>query len=333
MRRGTCRRSLAAAGLLLAASTAVADYSKDARARAWIDAMADKHGWRQAELTSLLAAAERQDAVVQSIQRPAESKEWAQYRDIFITSRRVAGGKAFHEQHRATLQRAEQAYGVPAEIVVAILGVETYYGQHMGSYRVLDALATQAFEFEPESWRSRFGHDQLEHFMLLCQEQGFDPLSLKGSYAGAMGYGQFIPSSYRHFAVDFDGDGVADIWKNPADAIGSVANYLSSNGWRPGGAITVRAQAAAGANRAVLNRGLTPDSTVSKLARQGYRALAPVSEQPAGAVELLGKQGAEYWLGLGNYYVITTYNQSRLYAMAVNQLSELVGERGHGSQG
>ena len=333
MRTGFRCGSLAIAGLLLStALTARADYSSDPRARQWIADMVRKHDWQEAELVALMAEAERQDAVVKAIARPAESKEWAQYQDIFITSKRVDGGRAFQDKYGEQLQRAEASFGVPSEVVVAILGVETYYGEHMGSYRVIDTLATQAFEFDAGTWRSRFGHEQLEHFVLLCKEQGLEPLSLQGSYAGAMGYGQFIPSSYRHYAVDFDGDGVADIWNNPTDAIGSVANYLSRNGWKRGGAITVRAQAAADADRAVLNRGLKPDSTVLKLANKGYRATVKVSEQPAGAVELQGKGGAEYWLGLKNYFVITTYNQSRLYAMAVNQLSELVGDRSDGGQ-
>jgi membrane-bound lytic murein transglycosylase B len=299
-------------------------YADHPRAQPFVNKMVNEHGWDEAEVRAILAQAQKQDTVIKSINRPAESKAWAQYQDIFLTAKRLDGGVDFWRQHAAALARAEREYGVPSEIVVSILGVETYYGQRMGSYLVVDALVTQAFEFDEGVWRSRFGLEQLEHLLLLSKEQGFNPLELKGSYAGAMGYGQFIPSSYRHFAVDFDGDEVADIWGNPVDAIGSVANYLSENGWRRGGDITVSAQAAANADRSVVNRALKADSRVSDLATKGYKATTIVDDQAAGAVELEGKGGAEYWLGLHNYFVITTYNHSRLYAMAVFQLSEQV---------
>jgi membrane-bound lytic murein transglycosylase B len=159
---------------------------------------------------------------------------------------------------------------------------------------------------------------------LLAKEQGFDPLELKGSYAGAMGYGQFIPTSYRAYAVDFDGDEVADIWNNPEDAIGSVGNYLKENGWRRGVGIAVPATAAGSRDTRVVNRALKADSSVDELAKKGYRANIELDQQSAGAVELQGKAGTEYWLGLGNFFVITTYNHSRLYAMAVFQLSEKI---------
>ena len=321
-----------ASSLILGSGAVWGDYSANPRAQSWIAEMVRKHDWDAAQLESLMAEAGRKDSVVKAIGRPAESKAWAQYQDIFITSKRISGGKSFWSEQREHLVSAEQTYGVPAEIIVAILGVETYYGARMGSYRVIDTLATQAFEFDAGSWRSRFGHEQLEQYLLLCEEQDFDPLELTGSYAGAMGYGQFIPSSYRAYAVDFDGDGVADIWNNPVDAIGSVANYLSENGWQRGGDITVRAQATANADQAVINRALKADSTVSRLEKKGYGATVDVTDQPAGAVKLEGKQGAEYWLGLTNYYVITTYNRSRLYAMAVNQLSERVRDQHDGDQ-
>lgn len=310
--------------LVLAAAPVVADYSRHPRAQAFIKQMVGKHDWDTAELEAVLAQAEKQQSVIESIERPAESKTWAQYQDIFITDKRIAGGVAFWEQHADTLARAEEQYGVPAEIIVAILGVETFYGERMGTYRVIDTLVTQAFEFPVEVWRSRFGLEQLESMLLLAREQGFDPLELKGSYAGAMGYGQFIPTSYRAYAVDFDGDKVADIWRNPVDAIGSIANYLNANGWRRGVGITVPARAAKKPNAAVVNRSLKADSTITKLEQQGYSATIKLDQQPAAVVELEGKGGTEYWLGLANFFVITTYNHSRLYAMAVYQLSESI---------
>ncbi len=312
--------------LLLACGPAGADYSSNPRAQAFVDDMVVRHGWDAQQLKQVLSQAQRQQAVIDSIQRPAESKTWAQYQDIFITTKRIQGGAEFWDEHAATLTRAEEQFGVPAQIIVAILGVETYYGERMGSYRVIDTLVTQAFEFPVEAWRSRFGIQQLESMFLLAREQGFDPLELKGSYAGAMGYGQFIPTSYRAYAVDFDGDDVADIWNNPVDAIGSIGNYLKENGWRRGVGIAVPASAAKGRDTEVVNRSLKADSSVEALAQKGYSTSIALPQQPAGAVELQGKAGTEYWLGLGNFFVITTYNHSRLYAMAVYQLSEKIME-------
>ncbi len=324
--------SVACAALLLLCGPVVADYSSNARAKQFVEEMVARHGWDAAQIMAVLSDAERQQAVIDSIERPAESKTWAQYQDIFITDKRIEGGVAFWDEHAATLSRAEAQYGVPAQIIVAILGVETFYGERMGSYRVIDTLVTQAFEFPVEAWRSRFGNEQLESMLLLAREQGFDPLELKGSYAGAMGFGQFIPTSYRAYAVDFDGDNVADIWNNPVDAIGSVGNYLKENGWRRGVGIAVPATATAGRDTKVANRSLKADSTLGELERKGYRAATELEQQPAGAVELEGKAGTEYWLGLGNFFVITTYNHSSLYAMAVYQLSErIMSSRGAGN--
>jgi membrane-bound lytic murein transglycosylase B len=313
---------------LTASGTVAADYSENARATAFVQKVVAKHGWDKAEITALLAQAQKQESVIKAIERPAESKSWAQYQDIFLIPKRIEGGVEFWNKHAKTLARAEQQFGVPAQIIVAILGVETLYGERMGTYRVIDTLVTQAFEFPADSWRARFGAEQLESLILLAKEQKFNPLELEGSYAGAMGYGQFIPTSYRAYAVDFDGDGIDDIWHNPVDAIGSIANYLKENGWRGGEDITVPAAVAAKADPAVVNRALKADSTITELEQKGYTATIKVQQQPAGVVELEGKNGQEFWLGLANYFVITTYNRSRLYAMAVYQLSEkIVSER------
>jgi membrane-bound lytic murein transglycosylase B len=313
---------------LTASGTVAADYSENARATAFVQKVVAKHGWDKAEITALLAQAQKQESVIKAIERPAESKSWAQYQDIFLIPKRIEGGVEFWNKHAKTLARAEQQFGVPAQIIVAILGVETLYGERMGTYRVIDTLVTQAFEFPADSWRARFGAEQLESLILLAKEQKFNPLELEGSYAGAMGYGQFIPTSYRAYAVDFDGDGIDDIWHNPVDAIGSIANYLKENGWRGGEDITVPAAVAAKADPAVVNRALKADSTITELEQKGYTATIKVQKQSAGVVELEGKNGQEFWLGLANYFVITTYNRSRLYAMAVYQLSEkIVSER------
>ena len=195
--------------------------------------------------------------------------------------------------------------GVPTEIITAIIGVETFYGRIAGSYRVIDALATLAFDYPK---RSPFFTSELENFLVLAWESGKDPLALKGSYAGAMGFGQFMPSSYRAYAVDYDGDGVIDIWDNPADAIASVANYFIEHGWRPGRKVVVPASGA-DADPEVFEGGLKPRFTVS-----------------ATAMKLDGEEGPEYWMGLHNFYVITRYNHSSMYALSVWQLSEAIAE-------
>lgn len=316
--------------VIVSVTSAWADYMDNPKAQAFIDKMVNKHGFERAEIEAAMAESKRLNSVVEAINRPAEGKPWSEYQDIFLVDKRRNGGVEFWKAHAETLAQAETEYGVPAQVIVSILGVETMYGRIKGSYRVIDTLVTQAFEFPETSWRSRFGLEQLEHMFLLAREQGFEPLELQGSYAGAMGYGQFIPSSYRAYAVDFDGDGIADIWNNPVDAIGSIANYLEKNGWRRGGDITVTAVATADADPAPVNRKLRADSTLSALAKKGYNASVELPDQPAGVVKLDGKQGDEYWLGLHNYFVITTYNRSRLYAMAAFQLSEQIKQAMYG---
>ena len=208
------------------------NYATNPAASALIDELVEEQGFDRGELQQVFASAERQQTILEAIARPAEkTKPWHEYRNIFLTDKRERQGREFFAQHRATLARAEHETGVPAEIIVAIIGVETYYGRITGSYRVIDALSTLAFDYPR---RSTFFTKELKNYLQLTHEQGFDPLAMKGSYAGAMGYGQFMPSSYRSYAVDFDDDGQIDIWNNPVDAIGSVANYFKRHGWRPG---------------------------------------------------------------------------------------------------
>ena len=231
---------------------------------------------------------------------------------------------AFYREHRATLERAERETGVPAEIIVAIIGVETYYGRIAGSYRVIDALSTLAFDYPR---RSEFFTSELKHYLILTRDQGMDPLVLKGSYAGAMGYGQFMPSSYRSYAIDFDGDEKADIWNNPVDAIGSVANYFKAHGWNPGGEVVVAARAEGEVPEEMMSRGrkLKPRFTVAEFAAAGLvptTATDPAAE--AIGIEFELADGMEYWLGLHNFYVITRYNHSAMYAMSVYQLSQRI---------
>ncbi len=301
-------------------------YADHEGASAFIERMVDEHGFEREELEALFAQVDYKDAIIQAMERPAERvRPWHEYRDIFITEQRISQGVEFWRTHREALERAEQQWGVPPEMIVSIIGVETAYGRNKGRWRVMDALSTLAFDYPK---RSPFFTRELEQFLILTREQGKEPLELVGSYAGAMGYGQFMPSSYRHYAYDFDGDGLIDIWDNPVDAIGSVANYFAEHGWQPGAQVVSRATVREGFDESVANQGLRPEHTVGELARNGFiakQALSP--ELSATAMMLEGKNGMEYWIGLENFYVITRYNHSRLYAMAVYQLGEKIRER------
>ncbi|MDP5054693.1 MAG: lytic murein transglycosylase B [Congregibacter sp.] len=314
------------AGLALALAVAgptQADYSAHPGAQALVDEMVAEHGFSREELQSVFMAAERQQSILDAISRPAEkTKPWHQYRDIFLTERREQEGIAFFAQHREALARAQAETGVPAEVIVAIIGVETYYGRIAGSYDVIDALSTLAFDYPK---RSPFFTSELKNFLLLAREQGMDPLTLRGSYAGAMGYGQFMPSSYRAYAVDFDGDAVADIWNNPTDAIGSVANYLAKHGWQAAGPVVSAASASASIPEEAFEGGLKPTRDLRTFMDWGLvpeQQLDPASLATAMRFELA--DGYEYWLGLQNLYVITRYNHSSMYAMSVYLLSQRI---------
>lgn len=297
------------------------EYERSVLVEDFVTEMVRDHGFTPSPLKSVLDKAEKKQSILDAISRPAEKTlEWKDYRKIFITQKRIDGGVRFMRKHRAVLERAEMVYGVPKEIVTAIIGVETYYGRMAGNYRVVDALSTLAFDYPP---RAEFFRGQLKEYFILAREEGIDPLSIKGSYAGAMGYGQFIPSSYRNFAVDFDGDKKRDIWNNPTDAIGSVANYFKEHGWETGEPVVVPATVKGNDIKEFLNISLKPELTVEELAAKGFTPLDRRHYSGlATAMELQGARGTEYWLGLENFYVITRYNHSKLYAMAVYQLSQ-----------
>jgi membrane-bound lytic murein transglycosylase B len=298
-----------------------ANYTPHPEAKKFVAEMISKHGFTKAELNTWLESAEKKQSILDAIARPAEkSKTWKDYRPIFIVPLRIENGVKFWQENQAELDRAEQVYGVPAAIIVAIIGVETNYGRNMGGHRVLDALATLAFDYPP---RAPFFRAELEHFLLLTREQKHNPLEFKGSYAGAMGFGQFMPSSYRKWAVDFTGDGFTDIWKNQADAIGSVANYFKAHGWKSGEPVTVAAHAADNLNAPALNSIVPPSLSVDEWRKQGLNPTAWLPPAtPVIAVQFEGANGAEYWFGLQNFYTITRYNRSPMYAMAVYQLSQ-----------
>lgn len=268
---------------------------------------------------ALLDQAERKQSILDAISRPAEkTKPWYDYRKIFLTDKRALEGVAFAQQNAETLAKVSDQTGVPASVITAIIGVETFYGRITGSYRVIDALATLAFDYPK---RSPFFTRELQNFLVLAYETGKDPLALKGSYAGAMGYGQFMPSSYRAYAVDYDGDGVADIWTNADDAIASVANYFLRHGWEPGAPVIVPANYD-GDSSEIFAGGLKPEKTVGELAEEGFapRSATDIS-LVATPLRLEGSEGYEYWLCLENFYVITRYNHSAMYALSVWQLS------------
>lgn len=293
--------------------------------QSFIQKMVSEHDFDARRLRDVFKDVRESDSVLQAITRPAEALPWYQYRTIFLRDDRIRHGVRFLKKNKQVLQRAEHEYGVPAEVITAIIGVETRYGKQKGGYRVLDSLSTLAFDYPP---RSDFFLGELEQFLLLTREQGLDPRKVMGSYAGAMGIPQFIASSYRRYAVDFDGDGRIDIWDSSADAIGSVANYFKAHGWLPGGLVAVPALISGDDYRMLLSDGLKPDVDVSRLPVYGI-----FPQQALGvtdAVKLLEfqlKGGEEYWLGLQNFYVITRYNHSAQYAMAAYQLAEAIKNR------
>ncbi len=306
---------------LLPLSPAVhADSLNTTELQSFIDEMAAEPGFDRAELQGLFSQASLKQKILDAISRPAEGKAWYEYRKIFLTEKRIAGGVKFMQENARTLQKAEEVYGVPPQIITAIIGVETFYGRHAGTYRVIDSLSTLAFNYPK---RGKFFRSELKHFLLLSREQGFDPLSLKGSYAGAMGMPQFISSSYRSYAVDFDEDGNSDIWDNRKDVIGSVANYFKRHGWQAGEQVAVRALVEGQAYRPILERGMKPVTPLAETEQAGIRSLAELQGNPdVSLIELNMGPENQYWLGLNNFYVITRYNHSELYAMAVYQLSQ-----------
>lgn len=285
-----------------------------------------QQGLPRDRLNAAMQAARYRPQVLDAMSHAAERRlRWDEYRDIFIQPQRIQQGIAFLEANREALTRAERIYGVPPEVIVAILGVETQYGRHKGSHRVLDSLSTLAFHHPS---RGAFFRGELMAFLDITLGQGVEPETLYGSYAGAMGYPQFIPTSYQAYAVDFDGDGLKDLWNNPVDAIGSIANYFSEHGWHRNQAVLVEASGPSVLPPSIpFNRTDPPDTSVRKLAQVGIRPTAG-DLKPDDDVMPLALDFADghvrYVLGLGNFYVITRYNHSHLYAMAVATLAQRI---------
>ena len=300
-------------------------FSERQEARDFIAEMADKHGFDSTELTRAFAAIRPNATVLRAIQPaavPEQQRSWSRYRERFINTRRIEHGTAFWQEHGAELARAEAIYGVPREIIVAIIGVETEYGRNTGKFRVLEALASLAFNYPP---RAPFFRNELEQFLLLARENGMDALDIRGSYAGAMGIPQFMPSSQRRYAVDFDADGRIDLRGSVGDAIGSVASFLAQHGWQTGAPVAIPARVDGDAAR-LLAAGIKPARPLRELRDDGVvtdPAANSNDERPAALIDLVDPVHAtEYWVGYDNFFVITRYNRSTFYAMSVFQLAK-----------
>lgn len=301
------------------------DFANNPAAEQFIDTMVSKHGFNRDQLHEILSQAKRLDYVLRLMDRQAPTGPaptgpngaWLRYRNQFITPDNVQNGVAFWNQNQDALARAWQVYGVPPEIIVGIIGVETRWGRVLGKTRILDALATLSFNYPR---RAQYFSSELETFLLMARDEQDDPLDLKGSFAGAMGYGQFMPSSYKQYAVDFNGDGHINLW-DPVDAIGSVANYFKQHGWVKGDQVAVQAMGQAPG----LDNGFKTNYSVSQLSAAGLTPTQSLGDhQQASLLRLDVGTSYQYWYGLPNFYTITRYNHSTHYAMAVWQLGEAV---------
>lgn len=313
-------RSLACALLLGAPiATAQADPARDE----FIAATAREHGLAPERIGTLLGQARYRPEIVEAISRPAEAKPWHAYRTLFLDPPRISAGRAFVRTHAALLARLESETGVPGTLLAAIIGVETRYGQVTGRYRVLDALYTLGFHYPP---RQAFFRRELGQLFALAEEEALEISSLKGSYAGAMGWGQFMPSSYRAYARDGDGDGRRDLFGSAPDVLASIANYFVVHGWQPGEPVAIPAIVAEAA-QAPEPVSLEPKHSLAELGERGFRpAYAVGHDAQAAVLKLDGADAPEYWIAFRNFYVITRYNRSPLYAMAVYQLAGAIAE-------
>jgi len=335
-------RALMLAALLVPPFGALADDTADPHldldrddVRAFIDTVVERHAVDSATIESLLATARTRQSIIDAITRPAEALPWHRYRAIFLGEERIDAGADWWNTHADLVEAAAEQHGLDPAILVAVIGVETYYGRFRGRHRVIDALATLAFDYPR---RGAFFQRELEEFLLLIAEEDLDPLNVLGSYAGAMGIPQFIASSYRAYAVDGDGDGRRDLLDNIADATASVGNYFQRHGWRLGEDVTLRAATPADVDAIanLINQGRHPYTTIGALRDAGIAAAdagqqarldALDGDAPATLMALDGSDGTEYWIGLHNLFVITQYNHSVLYALAVFQLAEAIRDR------
>ncbi len=289
--------------------------------KTFINRMVKQYHFDRRQLIAIMKEARFQPQIIESMEKPYEKKTWDVYKALFLTPQRVQAGIDFWQANQSALARAQREYGVPAHLIVAIIGVETLYGQHQGNYRVLDALTTLAFYYPK---RSEYFTKELGEFLLLCREQGVSANQYMGSYAGAMGKPQFMPSSYRFYAVDFSGKGRRDLMNDDRDAIGSVANYFHRHGWTMDGAVAQPAMVSGLKYKKLTTNSKTANYAFKQLIAVGVRPVSSVIDHPskAGLIELSTQNGAEYWLAYPNFYVITRYNTSPQYALVVYLFSQ-----------
>jgi len=286
---------------------------------AFVDALVAKHGLDRAVLRRLFSQIRPQPSIIRAMNAPSTALPWHRFRKNHVDAVHINGGVKFWKQHAATLSRATREFGVPEEIITATIGIETHYGGYTGNFKIIDALATLAFDYPK---RAAFFRDELEQFVLMGKETTLDLANLRGSYAGAMGIPQFMPSSYRKYAVDFDGDGQRNLWTNVADVIGSVANYYKLHEWQLGEAIVVPARVSATPDAALVDD-ITPKTPIAEFRKLGIQPTADVKDDALAALlPLETESGMQYWFGLKNFYVITRYNRSTNYAMAVYEIAQ-----------
>ncbi len=287
----------------------------------FIDKMVRQDHFDRRQLIAIMKEAKFQSQIIESMDKPYEKKTWDVYKDLFLTPQRVQAGLNFWRMNEKTLERAQREFGVPAHIIVAIIGVETLYGQHQGNYRVLDALTTLAFNYPK---RAEFFTKELGEYLLLCREQGVPANQYMGSYAGAMGKPQFMPSSYRFYAVDFTGNGKRDLMNDDRDVIGSVANYFHRHGWQMNRAVVQPANVSGSRYKKLTTNSKAADYAFKQLIAAGVKPISAVVDHPdkAGLIELTTQHGQDYWIAYPNFYVITHYNTSPQYALVVYLLSQ-----------
>lgn len=318
----------ASAGCFPAVAAAQANFAGREDVRLFVDEMVTRHGFKQRELSELFRRTRHQASVLRAMTPPADApqRSWQNYRALFVNPQRVEAGGQFWARNDRALARAAAEYGVPEEVIVAIIGVETVYGRNLGTYRVIDSLSTLAFDFPR---RAEYFRGELEHFLLYARDAGVDIFSVKGSYAGAIGIPQFMPGSYRRFAVDFDGDGQTDLAGSAADAIGSVANFLREHGWRRGERALAPARVSGERWRALADAGIKPLYLAGDLAGFGVAADADLPpDMPCALIELeTPGQGSEFRVGMNNFYVVTRYNRSSFYAVSVLDLARELAAR------
>lgn len=292
----------------------------------FINTMVRQHHFDRKQLVAIMREAKFQPQIIESMEKPYEKKTWDVYKDLFLTPERVKAGVDYWQANKEALARAQREYGVPANLIVAIVGVETLYGKHQGNYRVLDALTTLAFHYPK---RSPYFTRELSEFLLLCRERGVLATQYMGSYAGAMGKPQFMPSSYRNYAVDFAGNGKRDLMNQDSDVIGSIANYIHQHGWKTNGGVAQMASVRGSRYKRLAINSKVPGYELKQIFASGIRPISAIEDHPskAGVIELTTSSGPEYWLAYPNFYVITHYNSSPQYALVVYLFAQQLNEQ------